>query len=311
MNKEKIILDTDIGDDIDDAFALLYLLMSHAYEPLGITTVFRNSEQRAHMAASIIAALGEKTKVYAGCDHPLISDPDKLNTPEIAAKEKRTPEGKYVLPQWDEKMAAYPYEQENAVSFIVRMVHRYPHQVILCGIGPLTNFALALRLDPTIAPLIKEFRLMSGGLNLSFSEWNVYCDPEASAIVYSSGAKITTIGIDTTCKLVLSDADVAELKASQAPSIQIIYGMMMKWFEHYKFAHPVMHDPLALASIVVPHYLRWKAAGVSINLVSPRGHMDNLPAGETNITISYDVEASAFLQHFKSVILGKEALSDR
>ena len=73
MTKRKIILDTDIGDDIDDSFALLLMLESHQFDVLGVTTVFRNTKKRAKMAKQLIKSLGYDVEVYPGCNNPLIS----------------------------------------------------------------------------------------------------------------------------------------------------------------------------------------------------------------------------------------------
>ena len=299
----KIILDTDIGDDIDDAFALLLMIQSHAFDILGVTTVFRNARQRAHMAKYIINALGADIPVYQGCDYPIISDPETLNTEEIRKKEKRDRFGMYQLPQWKEEMESAQYEKGNAVDFIIEQVHKYPHEVILCGIGPLTNFGIALRKDPTIIPLIKEFRLMSGGRNINFSEWNVFCDPEASYIVYNSKVPVVEIGIDTTHVAQLSKQDIEELKNSKSKAILIIYDMMMKWFEHYQFAAPVMHDPIAVATILRPDLCTYEMHPMSVELHPRRGASIEDINKKEMVKISTGIDVRKFLDYFKKIIL--------
>ena len=304
MNKlPKIILDTDVGDDIDDAFAILLMIQSKAFDILGITTVFRNARQRAHMAKYLVNALGANVPVYQGCDYPIISDPEKLNTEEIRRKEKRDRFGMYQLPQWKDEMEEAKYEEGNAVDFIIEQVHKYPHEVILCGIGPLTNFGIALRKDPTIIPLIKEFRLMSGGRNITFSEWNVYCDPEASYIVYNSGVPTVEIGIDTTHVAALSKQDIEDLKNSNSKAIQVVYEMMMNWFKHYEFAAPVMHDPIAVATIIRPEFCTYEMHPMDIELHNPRGGSIENPNKEHLIKISTGIDVRKFLDYFKSLIL--------
>lgn len=302
--KPKIIFDTDIGDDIDDAFALLFLVESKAFDVLGVTTVFRNTRQRAHMAKYLLEALNSDIKVYAGCDYPLISNPDKLNVEAIQKKEKKDRYGMYQLPQWSEEMESAQFEKQHAVDFIIEQIHKYPHEVILCGVGPLTNFAIALRKDPTIVPLIKEFRLMSGGQNLNFAEWNVFCDPEASYIVYNSNVKTICIGIDTTCKLGLSKEDIDKLIHSKSKAIKITYDMMMKWFAHYAFEAPVMHDPLAVVSIIKPNLCQYEEKPLTVDLSNRRGFIvqDDKKA-HNKLTISTDVNVREFINLFMSVIL--------
>ncbi|MGI5881366.1 MAG: nucleoside hydrolase, partial [Syntrophomonadaceae bacterium] len=167
----------------------------------------------------------------------------------------------------------------------------------------LTNFAVALRKDPSIIPLIKEFRLMSGGRNLTFSEWNVFCDPEASYIVVNSQVPIVQIGIDTTHVTALSKADIAELKNSKSLAIQTVYEMMMDWFAHYNFAAPVMHDPLAVATILKPELCTYEMLPMNIELHQPRGF--NIEDGRKDhlIKMATGVNVRAFLDYFKDIIL--------
>lgn len=155
----KIILDTDIGDDIDDAFALSILLNEKNADLLGVTTVFRNSYKRAKMASYLIKTFGKDVKVYAGCDEPLIAKVETLLSPEIKAKEKLDENGKYLIPQYFNEMDEGVVEKQHAVDFIIEQVHKYPNEITLVGIGPLTNIALAIRKDPSICSLLKEIRI--------------------------------------------------------------------------------------------------------------------------------------------------------
>ena len=162
MNKTKIILDTDIGDDIDDAFALSIALNEPNCELLGVTTVFRNAYKRAKMASYLIKTFNQNIKVYAGCDVPLIANVSDLLSSEIKAKEKLDETGKYLLPQYLPVMDQGVVEEKHAVDFIIEMAHKCPHELVVVGIGPLTNIALAIRKDPEITKLIKEIRIMGG-----------------------------------------------------------------------------------------------------------------------------------------------------
>ena len=183
----KIILDTDIGDDIDDAFALSILLNEKNADLLGVTTVFRNSYKRAKMASYLIKTFGKDVKVYAGCDEPLIAKVETLLSPEIKEKEKLDENGKYLIPQYSNEMDEGVVEKQHAVDFIIEQVHKYPNEITLVGIGPLTNIALAIRKDPSICSLLKEIRIMGGDpTNVNCKEWNIFCDPEAARIVYEA-----------------------------------------------------------------------------------------------------------------------------
>ena len=290
--KIKAILDTDIGDDIDDSFALLLLLESHYFDVLGVTTVFRNSEKRAKMAKQLIKALGSDVEVYPGCNVPLISKVDDLIPPDVKAKEQLDENGLYLIPQYDPSMNDEIVGKKHAVDFIIEQVHKYPHEVVIIPIGPLTNIAMAIRKDPSIIPLIKEVRLMGGGYELDWPEWNIFCDPEAGYILYHSGVNLSCVGFNVTCQTGLSKKDVEDLKTSKSPALKLVYQAMMKWFKHYEFATPVMHDPLTVASLIDETIVTFIDRNMNVDLVGTRGKtfVDDTKGNSIRVAVSVDKE---------------------
>ena len=301
-NLKKVILDTDIGDDIDDSFALLLLLESHKFNCLGVTTVFRNSLKRAKMAKQLIRSLGYDIKVYRGIDNPLKQNIDHLISKEIKEKEKYDEDGKYIFPQYDKSMENEKVEDENAVDFIIRMIHLYPHEVTLIPIGPLTNIASAIKKDPTIVPLIKEIRLMGAGLNLNFVERNIFCDPDAAKIVFSSNInKIVAVTINVTSLTSLREEEVNSLKNNNSKAIKLVYEAMMKWFKHYEFPSPVMHDPLTVASLIDESIINTQLCHLDVDL-SKDGYTfinDNCP---NNVYVSTSLNKEKFFKLFKETL---------
>ena len=297
-NLKKVILDTDIGDD----FALLLLLESHKFNCLGVTTVFRNSLKRAKMAKQLIRSLGYDIKVYRGIDDPLKQNIDHLISKEIKEKEKYDEDGKYIFPQYDKSMENEKVEDENAVDFIIRMIHLYPHEVTLIPIGPLTNIASAIKKDPTIVPLIKEIRLMGAGLNLNFVERNIFCDPDAAKIVFSSNInKIVAVTINVTSLTSLTEEEVNSLKNNNSKAIKLVYEAMMKWFKHYEFSSPVMHDPLTVASLIDESIINTQLCHLDVDL-SKDGYTfinDNCP---NNVYVSTSLNKEKFFKLFKETL---------
>ena len=301
-NLPKVILDTDIGDDIDDSFALLLLLESKAFDVLGVTTVFRNAEKRAHMAKQLIDSLGYNVDVYPGEDFPIKSKIEDLIEPKIKAKEVLDEKGKYLFPQWNESMRNSKIMQENAVNFIISQVNKYPNEVTIITIGPMTNLARALEKDPSIEDKIKEVRIMGGGLNIPYAEWNVFCDPEAAYKIYHSKIKnITQVGCNVTLQTGLSPQDVEDLKNNKSKTIALVYDAMMRWFKHYEFATPVMHDPLTVASLLKPDILTIEKMRVEIDLPS-RGFMSQVQDDGAYINVATAVDKSKFFALFKKVL---------
>lgn len=305
MNKDnlrKVILDTDIGDDIDDSFALLLMLESHKFDVLGVTTVFRNAQKRGMMAKQLIDELGYDVKVYPGIDMPLKVKVEDLIQPEIKVKEKVDEFGKYLIPQWDESMRNHPVEATSAVDFIIEQIHKYPHEVTLIPIGPMTNIASAIIKDPSIVPLIKEVRFMGAGLDLNFVEWNIFCDPDAAKIVINSPIeKISAVTFNVTIQTGLSKERVEILKNSKSRPLQMVYKAMMKWFEHYNFDAPVMHDPLTVASLLDDTIVGFEKLPLDIDL-SLRG-MPFVNKESTNkVNVSRTVDKDKFFNIFSDVL---------
>lgn len=301
-NKRKVILDTDIGDDIDDSFALLLLLESHEFDVLGVTTVFRNSYKRALMAKQLIAQLGYDIKVYPGIDDPLKVSVDDLIQPEIKAKEKLDENGKYLIPQWSESMRGYEVENQSAVDFIIEQIHKYPNEVTLITIGPMTNIASAMIKDPSIKNLIKEIRIMGGGLNIEYPEWNVFCDPDAAYIIYNSNVKrIVQVGCNVTLQTGLSKKDVSDLMNNKSKAIQLVTEAMMKWFKHYEFTTPVMHDPLTVASLIDETLLEKQVMKMDVD-VKARGMTVINNNKATYIEVATSVNKDRFFSLFKKIL---------
>lgn len=302
ISNRKIILDTDIGDDIDDSFALLLMLESHRFDVLGVTTVFRNSEKRAKMAKQLIKSLGYNVEVYPGCNVPLISRIDDLIQPEIRKKEQLDEKGLYLIPQWEESMAKESIGNKHAVDFIIEQVHKYPHEVTIALVGPYTNMAVAMRKDPTIIPLIKEIRIMGGGYGLDWAEWNAFCDPEAAYIIFHSGVPLYMVGFNVTCQTGLSPEDVQRLKNSQSPTIKLVYKAMQKWFAHYEFTTPVMHDPLTIASMLDDSIVEFKELNMDVDLKQVRGKTVVDDEKGAHVFVSVAVNKNKFFDIFNKTL---------
>ena len=300
--KLKVILDTDIGDDIDDSFALLLLLESKAFDVLGVTTVFRNVEKRGLMAKQLIKSLGYDVEVYPGINYPLKAKIEDLIQENIRVKETLDENGLYLIPQFDESMREETISDINAVDFIISQVHKYPNEVVLIPIGPLTNIATAIKKDPSIIPLIKEIRIMGVGYGLDWGEWNIFCDPEAADIVYSSGVNLHAVGFNVTIQTGLSPQDVEDLKNSTSPTLKLVYKAMMKWFAHYEFTTPVMHDPLTVASLMDDTIVTFKKENMKIDLEKVRGvtYVDN--ENGTPVYVATEVDKTKFFNLFKKVL---------
>ena len=231
----KVIVDQDArGPGTSDQQALLVFLQSEKFDVLGITTVSGDQwvkEETQHVLRMLEIADRTDVPVIEGAEFPLLNSKEESErwealygkleykgcwTDLFKAKRSTVYEMPYhapdVVPPMPEGEPHTKAEPGTAAEFIVRMVHKYPHQVVLWAGGPLTNYALALKLDPEVATLAKEFVLMGGGLYADKGgidagahdarrEFNWWFDPEAARIVLRAPwKKLTITPIDISVK---------------------------------------------------------------------------------------------------------------
>lgn len=262
---QKIILDTDIADDIDDAFALHYILKNpDTFDLLGVVTTFKNPLERARIAKKILRLCGKNDiGVYLGSKNPLNASVNAFSY------EKTDDEGIIHLLSYKPELNSEKVESQNGVDFIISSIKKYPHEVTLIGIGPLTNIAQAILKDPSIKDLIKSIVIMgafqSKELNHSVREWNVLVDPEASKVVYESGIPLRVVGGDITCLSVLTQEELGEVRKASDLSATYINEMLEEWMAANK-RMPVLHDCLPISSLISDQYLTFKKVRVRIPL---------------------------------------------
>jgi purine nucleosidase/pyrimidine-specific ribonucleoside hydrolase len=235
MERTKIIIDTDIGDDIDDALAIAFALESPELEILGITTVFKNVEARAKLAANLLKTAGRPDiPVYAGIGRPIIN---KADLDEIPCQYAEEQEGE-----------AEGYGRK-AIDFIVDTVMQSNGEITLVPIGPLTNIAIAILKEPGLRTKVKEIVLMGGTYFNHLAEWNIVCDPEAARVVFESGIPIKAVGLDVTVKCILSKENENRLLTNPKPSGSYLPELIARW--RRKTDSPMMlHDPLAVCALL-------------------------------------------------------------
>lgn len=243
MKKEKkIIIDTDIGDDIDDAYAIALAVRMRAFDILGVTTVYRNSLQRARIASELLRCLGrEDVGVYVGEDYPPKTEF------RVEDFEEKLPDGRPVIPHYSPAFADAPVREGNAAAFIAEQAEKYPGEISVMALGPFTNLALTAEKYPASFRKLSEIVCMGGSFACSRAEWNIRCDPESAAAVLHAGVPMTFIGIDVTSYTYLDEKDVELLTGSAGKEFALLGGMLRKWIETHPGRKPTMHDALAVA----------------------------------------------------------------
>jgi pyrimidine-specific ribonucleoside hydrolase len=254
--QSRVIIDTDPG--VDDALALLLAMRSPELKIEAITPVAGNVplELTLPNALRLVEIAGRTDiPVAAGAKAPLMR---RLVTATYAHGENGL--GGAVFPDPTIKPIAEP-----ATEYIRRVVRKYPHEVTLITLGPLTNIATALNGDSELAGLIKGLTMMGGSLSggniTPAAEFNIYVDPEAARIVFQSGIPITMVGLDVTRKTSLTDDHVRVLEAAQNPVSQAAAKIGRNAINHNRergfLVGPNMHDSLAVAAFLDPTILKW------------------------------------------------------
>jgi purine nucleosidase/pyrimidine-specific ribonucleoside hydrolase len=235
--------------------------------------------------------------VCAGIDKPLVAP---VLDRENDHYEKN---GEFIPCQYLDSMEKEQYDNRHAVDFIIETVERFPDEITLVPIGPLTNIAVAIRKAPETMKRLKQITLMGGYFTKEVAEWNILCDPEAARIVFSSGIPVKAVGLDVTMQCRLENNILNELKLKAGDMSPLIFTMMNKWFEHYSFECPVLHDPLTIGTMVSDKFVVFKEEPVLVELDKANYGVTSLKQdttqfGSERVQIAVSVDSEAYLKNF-------------
>jgi purine nucleosidase len=286
----RVLLDTDLamgapGSDIDDGFALALALADPALRLELVTTVGGNSD-----VATSTRLTAELLEILGRTDVPVVQ-----GAPADAA----------------------------AAEEIVRRVMAEPGELTLVAIGPLTNVARALALEPRVAEAVAEIVVM-GGVYLEQTnvaampgEYNFWCDPEAAQTVMESGAPLRLVGLDVTRRVRLTRDEATRLaetgefgrRAAEHTLAWIAFQERVKPREELEQGSCALHDPLAVAVVARPDLVTWRPAHVAVSTADPvtRGvAIADLLMWESpppaNCEIATAVDAAGFHEHFRAAL---------
>ncbi len=243
-----VLLDTDIGDDIDDAYALAVCLRHPDLQLLGVSTVRGDTELRAAQARYLLALEGQpEIPVAAG-------NRDALDSLVPVARNCQAG----VVPSHEEER--WRAGRHDAVRALAEWSTAHPGAILLT-IGPLTNAGRFAVEFPQEFGLLSRLVIMGGHLDpaLDYPEWNIRCDPRAAQIVLGAGKPILMVGLDVTLKCRMSNDDLDQVRAARTPLSAALSAMTRLWQEHCNAADPplpTLHDPLAALAIAEPEVLR-------------------------------------------------------
>ncbi len=261
----KIIIDTDPGQD--DAVAILTALASpEDFEVLGICSVAGNVPLplTTRNTLQLVELAGSEVPVFAGCGRPMVKD-------LVTAEYVHGPSG---LDGAELPEPTRTAESAHAVDFLIAtLLAAEPRSVTLCTLGPMTNVGLALVRAPEIVTGLADIVAMGGGFfeggNVTpAAEFNIYVDPHAAHVVFTSGVPITLLPLDVTHQALATEARVAQFRELGTPAGRSVAGML-DYFdrydtEKYGVEGAPLHDPTTIAFLLQPELFSGKQCHVEI-----------------------------------------------
>jgi inosine-uridine nucleoside N-ribohydrolase len=244
--RQLVIVDTDIGDDIDDAFALALVLSSPEFEVLGISTAWGDTALRVRLVQRLLAELGRG-------DIPVAQG---------IATESRTP---FTQARWAQRgsasLAAAPRAVPPSVDFLLDAIRRHPGEITLLALGPLTNLGAAIQRDPATFRQLKRVVLMGGSVRRGYSksafhaqrppdkEYNIVADAAAAQALFGSGVSIVMLPLDST-QIRFEEAARNAVFAQGTPltdALALLYHQWLDAYQPWSSTTPTLFDVVPVA----------------------------------------------------------------
>lgn len=277
-----VVLDTDIGSDIDDAFALAMVMQCKQLDLKAVTTVSGDTQARARIAAKMLTAGG------------LVSVP-------VAAGTAGT---KAVLAQarWADGFTGADLVPQPATQLMKEAIDREHGRMVLIAIGPLTNVAALLKRYPEAGAEIREIVLMGGSIARGYTpgsgataEGNMASDPEAARAVFASGIRIRMAPLDVTARLQLEEPSRTEIFARHTPVTEALEALYQLWGE----PTPTLHDPMAVALLTNASLCTMEPMHVDIG---SNGMTTRNPGAAANAVVATETHSEQFLRYYTSLL---------
>ena len=294
----RLLLDTDIGTDVDDCLALALILKSPEIQLEGVTCVYGDVALRTRMVRKMLQLAGrEDIPVCMGCRKPLLG---------IRPVYWAGHEGRGMLEAGDESLAP---SQEHAADFIIRTVMANPGEIHLLAIGPLTNVALACLREPRLVENLAGLTVMAGAIrgrgafDLPYAEHNVRSDPEAAHIVFASGARVRMVPLDVTMRVAIRRDGVERIRQGGTPLHELV-ARQVELYPHFaEHGFTYLHDPLAAASIVRPELLAFEALHIDVELAGSHAAGATLARQGADDLINADVALAVDAPAFEAFLV--------
>jgi purine nucleosidase len=286
---EKIIIDTDIGDDVDDAFALALAIRSPELQLLGVTTTFGDTEARAKIVDRFFGEVGRaEIPVLAG-------KPTKTNNP---MSQRRYGEGSRFAKA----------SHGDAVEFLLEQIRRNPGEITLIAIGPLMNVGAAIDKDAATFRKLKRVVLMGGSIRRGYGdlgytppvppmpEWNILNDIPSAQRLFASGVPLYVMPLDST-QLKLDEVKRAFLFSQDTAVTDSLTALYYEWGQQT----PTLFDPMTLAFALEPRLCPVQPMHIRVD---EKGFTREEP-GPANANVCLDSNSEDFFRFYLKRVAAK------
>ena len=241
----KVILDTDIGTDVDDALALAALMGSKEVDLIGITTVYGDVRLRSAIAMHLCSLVNREIPTFAG-------EGKTISGREVWVSGS---EGKNY-----ENLTSFTPQITSAVDFLVNAVVSQPKSIDVIAIGPLTNIARAIQTNLDFVEKVKRVWIMGGDFTQSRVEHNFKCDIDAARIVLESNVPISILDLPSSQKTIIRMEEIEQIR--NAPTLgAFLYSEIMSWIQPRNQDWTIPHDPIAALALLAPEFFESSPTG--------------------------------------------------
>lgn len=245
MPHHRIILDTDIGSDVDDALALVQILGTPTLDLDGVTTVYGDTALRARIVRRYAGLAGVELLAHPGVEEPL------------SGREVWWAGHEGTL---HDQLDREPVSDEPAVDFLVRHVLENPGAIDIVAIGPLTNLAAAIQSEPRFAAAVRGLWIMGGAFADGEPEHNFRSDTTAAQLVFDARIPTVVTGLEVTRQIEIRTDSVQRI-AQAGPVGTALYADIAQWWEYWNTQWNVPHDPVTVLTLTRPDLFAFSAPG--------------------------------------------------
>lgn len=289
--RENVILDTDIGDDIDDAFALVLALSNPKLNVLGVTTAWGDTDLRARLVTRLLTQTG----------HSEIP---------VAAGPKTETNSKFTQRLWAEAMPKPAQGWPDAIDFTLDLIRRNPGQITLIAVAPFSNISALIRKDPATFHKLKRVIVMAGSIRRGYgdlgylpdrgpeSEYNIYADIPDAEKLFASRVPLYVMPLDST-QLEFDEVLRTTLFSRSTPASDALALLYAQWNASTHDPTPVLYDAMAVAVATNPDLCPTRPMRIDIDA---KGNTKKI-SGEPNAHVCLNSSAEKFFDFYMHTVL--------